>query len=143
MVVTFEKARVGVTTLHLSRVARATNVIRKFWPLGLDFENNPLKGDYFFEVLTKLPTHLLRMVSESQAGPGPDQENCLDTFLADCTFTRYLLDTLHIYCTFSRRCGFCTSAILTPVRKLHRAANSSRCKNYTEPSQSAGRVARP
>ena len=95
MVVTFEKARVGVTMLHLSRVAHVTNVIRKFWPLGSDFENNPLKGDYFFEALTKLPTQLLRRSSESQASQARTRKTASILF----SRTAHLLDTYSILCT--------------------------------------------
>ena len=120
MVVTFEKARVGVTTLHLSRVARATNVIRKFWPLGLDFENNPLKGDYFFEVLTKLPTHLLRTVSESQAEPGKLPRYFSYGLHIYSILTRYFAHLLHIFQAvwILHQCNFNTSAEIAPSREL-------------------------
>jgi hypothetical protein len=93
--VTFEKARSGVTTLHLSRVAHVSNVITLFWPLGLEFENNPLKGDYFFQALTKLPTHLLRRSSESQANQANQEKTASILF----SRTAHLLDTYSILCT--------------------------------------------
>ena len=84
---------------------------------------------------------------EGSAKARQDQEKTASILFSR---TAHLLDTYSILCTFiahfpggvdfapvqfQHQCGNCTSAETAPSRALGR-----RCENYTEPSQSAGRL---